>query len=138
MAIPDDLPPIALDDQFDKFRRLLRKNGRSDLCEPRDKEERICHCATCMEAYEAGVKLALQLLEHQCPSYLAAIATTMDIVAKVAIARVHDANPNLTQEVFISAVTCHASVVDDMQRFGGNANSVEDIFRRVQAHMKRD
>lgn len=44
----------------------------------------FCHCGTCQQAYEAGRTGALQLLEHQCPTWLMQIGLTYVAIAGLA------------------------------------------------------
>ena len=138
MPIPADLPPITLDERFDEMRKYMRAHGSGDLCAPRDKEQRVCHCATCMEAYEAGLKLATQLLEHQCPTYLSAVVAVMSSVASIAMARVYSADPKMEASLAIAAQITLDNVFDQTTAFTNNAHSIEQTFRAVQAVMKRD
>lgn len=138
MPIPADLPPVVLDERFDEMRKHYRAVGEGHLCEPRNKEERVCYCATCMEAYEAGLKLATQLLENQCPSYLAAVSVVMASVAAVAMARALDADPRMEVAKAIRAQSALNEASGLMEAFTSNAHSVEQTFRAVQSSMKRD
>lgn len=46
-------------------------------------KSQLCGCADCKTAMEAGMRLAAQLLEHQCGYYVTQIAATMYQYARI-------------------------------------------------------